>query len=91
MYDKKTYVNEAQRPFPDPISAGNDYIGLTEDEALLRAERMKINARVIERDGEPLPTTMDLVYGRHNFSVKGGLVYKVDVEGENIESPEMVE
>lgn len=76
-YDKKTYVNEAQRP----IKEESGYVGMSEDEALLTAADHNTPMRVVERDGEGLPVTMDFVYGRHNLHVRDGLVYRVDIEG----------
>ena len=81
-YDGQTYVNETQRP---PKESG--YIGMMEDEALLTASDNKIPARVVERDDESLPVTMDFIYRRHNFYVRDGFVYKVDIEGEGEDIP----
>ena len=83
LLNGKTYVNEQQRPIEDT----SDYIGMTEDNALTRAEKSNISARVVERDGESLPITMDFVYGRHNLYVKENRVYKVEVEGQAEDSP----
>jgi hypothetical protein len=57
------------------------YIGLAEADALAMANKANVPARVVERDGKALPVTMDYVFGRLNFSVKNGAVYKVSVEG----------
>src|SRR5690606_36684980 len=76
-YNGKTYVNEEQR-----LPKESGYEGMTEDEALLVAGDNKVPARVVERDGESLPVTMDFVPGRQNFFVKDNVVYKVQVEGE---------
>lgn len=62
-------------------SDGQAYVGLTEEAALAKAAKANTPARVVERDGEALPVTMDYVFGRLNFSVKDGVVYKVTVEG----------
>ena len=70
-----TFVNESQ------LRTGDDYVGMTEESALAHAKEKHIPARIIERDGEALPATMDFVFGRHNFSVKDGKVYRVEVEG----------
>lgn len=61
---------------------GNEYVGLTEQEALARAKQESESSRVVERDGESLPVTMDFMPGRLNFYVKDSRVYKVQVEGE---------
>lgn len=75
-----TFVNEAQ------IGDGS-YVGMTEKDALAKAELEKIPARVVERDDEALPVTMDFSFGRHNFFVKNGTVYKVEVEGRSTDLP----
>lgn len=79
----KTYTNQAQiQPmYPELDYDGSDYIGLAEEEALAKAKEADIPARVVEREGESLPATMDFVYGRLNLYVKGGNVYEVEVEG----------
>lgn len=81
-YNGKTYTNEAQR-----LPKESGYEGMTEDDALQTASDNKIPARVVERDDESLPVTMDFVYGRHNFYVREGIVYKVEIEGEGQDSP----
>lgn len=77
----KTFTNTHQQ---QPES-GATYIGMSENEALARAEKERIPARVVERDGESLPVTYDFVSGRHNLHVKDGVVYKVDIEGQATE------
>lgn len=62
--------------------SGDEYIGLSEADALKKAEEDKVAARVVERDGESLPVTMDFSYGRHNLHIKDGKVYLVEIEGE---------
>ena len=59
-----------------------EYIGLTEQEVLDRASRANKAARVVSRDDEALPVTMDFMPGRLNLHIKNGKVYKVQVEGE---------
>ena len=80
-----SYINESQvspgTPEPGATTNGDEYIGLSESDALAKAEEENIPARVVERDGEGLPITMDFVFGRLNFYVKDGNVYKVEVEG----------
>ena len=60
--DGKTFVNETQ-----VVKGSDDYVGLTEQEALDKIKRKNVPARVIERDGQALAATMDFVSGRHNF------------------------
>ena len=68
-----------------PVDA-DTYIGLKEGEALTRAKQSNTPARTVERDGTPLPQTMDFVPGRHNLYVKDGKVYKVDIEGQAVDN-----
>ena len=76
--DGKTFSNTASQHSDDSQA----YVGLTESAALEKASVASTPARVVERDGEQLPVTMDYVLGRLNFSVKEGVVYKVAVEGQ---------
>lgn len=77
LINGKTFTNDAQS-----IDIGPDeYIGLTEQAALNKAATENKAARVVERDGESLPVTMDYMPGRLNLSVKDGKVYEVQVEG----------
>lgn len=64
------------------LVSGDAYVGLLEAEALANAEQAHTPARVVERDGEGLPVTMDFAFGRHNFYVRDGVVYKVEIEGQ---------
>lgn len=61
-------------------NSGKSFVGLTEEEATTKANEDNTPIRVVERDGEPLPATMDLVDGRVNLYVKNGVVYKAIVE-----------
>ncbi len=79
--DGHTYVNEKQ------LSSGNDYVGLSETDALAKAKSEGVAARVVEHDGKSMAVTMDFVFNRHNLYVKDGKVYKVDVEGVAKDSP----
>lgn len=58
------------------------YVGLTEDAALKKAANENRPARVVSRNGEALPMTMDFVEGRLNFMVNNEIVEQVKVEGE---------
>jgi hypothetical protein len=79
MIDKKSFTNKEQS-LPGDVSG---YIGLAEQVALDRAVAEGHSARVIERDGESLPVTMDFIPGRLNLIVKEGKVDRVQVEGED--------
>lgn len=74
----KTFTNTASKL----NDRGKGYVGLTENVALEKASAANVPARVVERDGEALPVTMDYVLGRLNFYVKDGVVYKITVEGQ---------
>lgn len=78
MLGGQTFVNDAQS-----VDAGNEYVGMSEQEALDKAKAEDKTARVVERDGESLPMTMDLQYGRLNFYIQDGMVYRVYVESES--------
>lgn len=77
MINKTSFTNPMQQ-----LGNSNDYIGLTEKDALAKAEASNTPARVVERDGQGLPVTMDFTFGRHNLYVKDGKVYKVEIEGQ---------
>lgn len=76
----KTFVNDAQ------LLDGSQYMGLTEKAALVKAEQATVPARVVEREGESLPVTMDFVFGRHNLYIKDGKVYNVEIEGQAMDT-----
>ena len=50
------------------------YVGLSEEDALAKAKSENKPARVVERNGEALPVTMDFVVGRLNLTVNNGKV-----------------
>ena len=64
----------------EPGDDAQRYIGLPETDAMAQAAESNTPARVIERDGESLPATMDLRPGRLNFTVEDGRVSDVYVE-----------
>ncbi len=83
MINGKTFVNNGG----DSGNATNTdepkgYVGLSEEDALAKAKSENKPARVVERNGEALPVTMDFVVGRLNLTVNNGKVEKVEVEGE---------
>ena len=77
LIDGATFINSTQQ------LPGNtdEFIGMAEKDALHKAEQSNTPARVVERDGEALSVTMDFTYWRHNFYIRDGVVYKVEVEG----------
>lgn len=60
----------------------SSYIGLTEQDATNLAEKNGVPFRVIERDGQPIPTTKDYIEGRVNASVQDGTVVSYFIEGD---------
>jgi len=79
MIDGKSFTNSAQS-----VDGSDGYVNLTEQAALDKAARERTPARVVERDGQALPVTMDFVEGRINLYVKDGKVYKIQIEGKDI-------
>jgi hypothetical protein len=59
-----------------------DYVGLSEAAAETLAVENAVPFRVVERDGEMLPTTRDYRPGRINATVEAGVVTSYLVEGE---------
>lgn len=78
-----TFTNKAQSISND----SNEYVGMSEADALAKAKQANTPARVVERNGEGLAVTMDFSFGRHNFYVKDGKVYKVEIEGQATDLP----
>ncbi len=66
---------------PNPPSAAVDptaaYLGLTEQEASVKAKEAGLPWRVVEVDGESRPVTMDHRPDRLNFSLANGKVIRV--------------
>lgn len=58
------------------------YVGLSEEDAAALAESQGELFRVVERDGDMLPTTRDYRPGRINATVADGVVTSYTVEGE---------
>ena len=77
--DGATYVNSEDSEGTQVVKS-EDYVGMSEQDAIDKAERAKVPNRVVERDGKPIAATMDFVQGRLNFHVKDGEVYSVYVE-----------
>lgn len=77
----KTYVNNSTTS-GNKTDTGDTtgYVGLSEKDALKKAASEKKAARVVVRNGEELPVTMDSSPGRLNLTVNNGIVEKVEVE-----------
>lgn len=65
----------------DTQTEENDYIGLTEQEAVELAKEKGEIFRVVIRDNEPLMATMDYRPGRINANVEDGIVVDYSIEG----------
>ncbi len=77
----KTFTNtSSDSSNKSSTSQPNDYIGLSEQAALDKAKSENTPARVVKRDGEELPTTMDYAQGRLDLTISDGKVEKVDIE-----------
>ena len=85
LIERVTFMNTEQQA--NNPSSTHEYIGLTEADALAKAQQANIAARVLERDGQALPATMDFREGRHNLYIKDGKVYKVEIEGQATDTP----
>ncbi len=79
-----SYEVEGVEAAASPLSS--DYIGLTTEAAETQAIANGVLFRVVSRDGEPLPATMDYRPGRINASVENDIVVSYEVEGEEVES-----
>lgn len=64
----------------DYFIASNDYLGLTETEAISLAEDNGVPFRVWQRDGEFYAVTMDYVVGRITATIENGIVTDYSVE-----------
>lgn len=60
-----------------PKPPASPFIGLTEAEAGLQADRQNVPHRVISRDGQFFPVTMDYSESRLNFTIANGRVIRV--------------
>lgn len=70
-------------------SMSDSYIGLSEADAEAKANVEGVPFRVVMRDGESLPVTMDFRPGRINATVENGFVTEYEVEGSEEMSPPM--
>ena len=75
----KTFTNESQ----SVETTGEAYVGLSEEAALNKAANAGRAARVVKRDNQELPITMDFSPGRLNLYVQDNRVYMVQVEGQS--------
>lgn len=84
-YPEQCFINGKSFTNPDQASntPADSYIGLGEYEAFDKAKSESKPARVVERDGESLPITMDYAPGRLNFYIRDDKIIKVEIEGEN--------
>lgn len=86
--DETGVVASPKTSEPGTAPPADDYIGQTEDEAEELAASKGVPFRVVERDGEMLPTTRDFLVGRINAVVEAGIVTSYTVEGNaEVEAP----
>lgn len=71
-------VIEDSKPVEAPVSKA--YLNLSEKAAADLAEKNGVSFRVVKRDGEFLPATMDYRPGRINAEVEKGIVVDYQVE-----------
>lgn len=57
----------------------DDYVGMTEEEAMAAAAAAGVECRVMSRDGQHMTTTLDFRADRVNLVVEGGSVRSVSV------------
>jgi len=78
-------INDPMQPMiePDPTTQvpTTEYVGLTQSEAVAKAQADGAAFRVVEIDGEPQPTTLDYREGRINATVTDGMVTAFTIEG----------
>jgi hypothetical protein len=72
------YPGEGEDPL-EPAPAPPEVIGLSEGEAIEVSKREGFTVRVVERDGEVFPVTMDYNPGRVNLAVNAGVVTAANV------------
>jgi DNA polymerase II large subunit len=80
-----TNTTETTDSMSGDTNQAEDYIGLTVAEAEALATANDEPFRVVERDGEMLPTTRDYRPGRINATVEDGTVVAYEVEGAEAE------
>ena len=73
-------TNDDSGKVEDMTPAEEAYIGLTEEEAVAKAESLNVPVRILERDGQFFPMTMDLVHGRVNLTINNNKVTAVQIE-----------
>lgn len=72
-------VTDPAVPVEVDQASADKLLGLTEAEATKLAEEYRWTSRVIARDGESLPVTMDYRTDRVNFSIEAGVVTAVSL------------
>jgi hypothetical protein len=74
-------------PEPSPAADLENFLGMTEAEAVAYAATIDTPFRVVEIDGEQLATTKDYRPGRINAVITDGIVTDYTVEGEDDTTP----
>lgn len=76
--DDETSSEEQASP-ENPDLSTDGYVGLTEEDAIAKAEQAGRRCRVVRRDDQSLPATRDYRPNRLNFTVKDGKVISVSL------------
>ena len=70
--------SQTTAPTDDKMELASSFEQITEAEAVAKAEQEGIPHRVVVRDEEPIPITMDLNENRINFTVENGTVIRAE-------------
>ncbi len=68
---------EKEKEMAYDVKDADSLVGHKLDEVQAALEAAGIRFRVVERDGEPLPATMDYLPERLNFKIKDGVIVGV--------------
>lgn len=81
FYEEGMIEEDANNESAGSLSSAEEaYMGLTEEEAVAKAESLNVPVRILERDGQFFPMTMDLVHGRVNLTINNNKVTAVQIE-----------
>lgn len=72
-------INSADKSTGISVARANTLIGMKEGEAESCATQLDWGYRVVSRDGEDFPATLDYRLDRVSLTIKSGLITRVDV------------
>ena len=80
--DAEMYLNEQEQQMQEQRKKSEwlDFIGLIEEAAQSLAAENNVSFRVVERDGESLPVTMDYRPGRINATIENWIISSFSIE-----------